>query len=206
MTEPVSQTAEPRKFLFFKDSRPIGPTIDDKINAAVQEIKEDVGSGFSFVLLLVMAMGAQVFPNVEDIILVFWQFFLTLVWIVAIFGMVASGMSAKRRTYQSGVPSKQTYGTFALLACLIVSVGWTFFVGFGSLIFGDQLEYLSKVRGISVLVTPFLFALYVLRSIQERIQWILDLRAEQGLILAQGTDGKDGETDSHSAWIERPIK
>lgn len=189
MTEPVSHTAEVRKFLFFKDSRPIAPTIDDKITAAVQEIKDDVGGGFSSVLLFVMAMGALVFPNVEDIILMFWQFFLTLVWIVAIFGMVASGMSAKRRIYQSGVPSKQTYGTFALLVCLIFSVGWAFFVGFGSLILGDQLEFLSEVRGISVLVTAFLFALYVLRSIQERIQWILELRAEQGHVLAQRTEG-----------------
>ncbi|WP_395779809.1 hypothetical protein [Aquidulcibacter sp.] len=206
MTEPVSHTAEVRKFLFFKDSRPIAPSIGDKITATVQEMKEQVGGGFSAVMLLVMAMGMQVSPNLEGNILMFWELFLTAVWIVAILGMFASGVTAKPRTYQSGIPSKRTYGTGTLLTCLILSLVWACYVGFGSLMFEDQLGYLSNVRGVSFLVASFLTALYVLRSIQERIQWILDLRAEQGLILAQGTDGKDGETDSHSAWIERPIK
>lgn len=206
MTEPVSQTAEARKFLFFKDSRPIATTIDEKITAAVQEIKELVGGGFSAAMLVVMAMGMQVSPSLEGNIRMFWELFLTAVWIVAILGICASGVTAKPRPYQSGIPSKRTYGTNALLTCLILSLMWACFVGFGSLMFEDQLSYLGNARGISFLVASFLTALYVLRSIQERIQWILDLRAEQGVIFAQGTEGKDGEMDTQSAWIERPIK
>ena len=190
MTEPVSHTAEVRKFLFFKDSRSIGPSIDDKITAAVQEIKEQVGGGFGAVMLLVMAMGMQVSPSLEGNSLLFWELLLTAVWIVAILGMAASGVTANRGTYQSGIPSKRTYGTNTLLTCLILSLGWACFVGFGSLMFEDQLGYLSNVRGLSILVSSFLTALYVLRAIQERIQWILDLRAEQGHVLAQGADGE----------------
>ncbi len=206
MTEPVSQTAQVRKFLFFKDSRPIGPTTDDKINAAVQEIKELVGDGFSAAMLLVMAMGMQVSPSLEGNIRLFWELFLTAVWFVAILGMCASGVTAKPRTYQSGIPSKRTYGTNTLLTCLILSLGWACFVGFGSLMLEDQLGYLSDVRGLSILVSSFLTALYVLRAIQERIQWILDLRAEQGLVLPQGADGEAASQKSGPAWFQLPTK
>ncbi len=190
MTEPVSDTADVRKFLFFKDSRPIAPSIDDKITAAVHEIKEQVGGGFGAVMLLVMAMGMQASPSLEGNSLMFWELFLTAVWIVAILGVAASGVTAARGTYQSGISSKRTYGTNTLLTCLILSLGWACFVGFGSLMFEDQLGYLSDVRGLSILVSSFLTALYVLRSTQERIQWILDLRAERGHVSAQGADGE----------------
>lgn len=206
MTEPVSQTAEVRKFLFFKDSRPIGLGMEDKISAAVEEIKALVGGGFSAVMLLVIAMGMQVSPSLEGNSRIFWELFLTAVWIVAVLGIAASGVTATRGTYQCGIPSKRTYGTNTLLTCLNLSLVWACYVGFGSLMFEDQLGYLSNVRGVSFLVVSFLTALYALRSIQERIQWILDLRAEQGLTLAQSTDGKDGEMDSQSAWIERPTR
>lgn len=203
MTEPVSHTAEVRKFLFFKDSRPIAPSIDDKVNAAVQEIKEQVGGGFSAVMLLVMAMGMQVSPSLEGNSRMFWELFRTAVWIVAILGIAASGVTATRGIYQSGIPSKRTYGTNTLLTCLILSLGWACFVGIGSLMFEDQLGYLSDLRGLSILVSAFLTALYVLRAIQERTQWILDLRAEQGHVSVQSAEGNKTH-GSRVAWHEKP--
>ncbi|MFM1977170.1 MAG: hypothetical protein RL145_2016 [Pseudomonadota bacterium] len=189
MTEPVSHTAEVRKFLFFKDSRPIAPSIDAKITAAVQEIKEQVGGGFAGLLLLAIAL------NVDDLIMFQpfsdgWDFFLLVLCVLASLGILASHAQATPREFQCGIDGKRTYLTSILSIAATLATVWTLAAAAAGYVFTVQLEQLYETRGIAFLVTALLTLLSALRSIQERIQWIFDLRAEQGHVPAQGTDGK----------------
>lgn len=203
MTEPVSHTAEVRKFLFFKDSRPIAPTIDDKITAAVQEIKEQAGGGFAGLLLLSMAL------NVDDLIKFQpfsdgWNFFLLVLCVLASLGILASHAQATPREFQCGIDGKRTFLTGILSFAATLATVWTIAAAAAGYVFTVQLEQLYETRGIAFLVTSLLTLLGALRAIQERIQWILDLRAEQGHMLPQGPEGETASPKSVPAWFQRP--
>ena len=204
MTEPVSQTAEARKFLFFKDSRPIGPTIDDKITAAVQEIVHAVVMGFYSVLQMCVPM-LRIASFGESPLFDFGDVLLVLVFIVAGIGMLTTYSKIGRRPYQSGIPRQRTYGSSALLVGMIVTLGTVFMLMFGLWRFDAQVDQQNDASYILLLAIAFLMLLWSLCTIQERIQWILDLTAEQGHGLAHGN--VDDETNgSRPAWYQRPAK
>ncbi len=187
MTEPVSHTAEVRKFLFFKDSRPIAPTNDEKISVAVEEIKEQTGGGFAGVLLLSIAL------NVDDLIAKQswsggWEFFLLVTCVLAGLGIFASLAQSSPRSFRSGIDGKRTFFTSILSGAATLATVWTIASAAAGYVFTVQLEQLYETRGIAFCVTALLVLLSALRAIQERIQWILDLRAEQGHVLAQGAE------------------
>jgi hypothetical protein len=205
MTEPVSQTAEARKFLFFKDSRPIGPGIEDKISAAIQEIIYAFSMGFMslFQIYLPISMIASfrdspLFDFLSDLLLV--------VFILAFIGMLTANSKIGPRPYQSGIPRHRTYFSDALGVGMVAIVGCAF-----ALISdlwrpnGPQSEQ-NDARNLALLANAFVMLLWSLRSIQERIQWVLDLRAEQGHVLAQGAESEDTNRESQPAWYQRPAK
>ncbi|MCA3694405.1 hypothetical protein [Aquidulcibacter sp.] len=203
MTEPVSHTAEVRKFLFFKDSRPIAPSIDDKINSAVQEMKEQVGGGFAGLSLLAIAL------NLDDLIkfqpsIDGWEFFLLAICVLASLGIFASLAQANSRDFQCGIQGKRTHVTSILSSAATLAMIWTFAAAAAGYVFTAQLEQLYETRGTALLVTALLTLLSALRAIQERIQWILDLRAEQGQVSAQRADGEAASPKSGPAWFQRP--
>lgn len=205
MTEPVSQTAEARKFLFFKDSRPIAPSIDDKISAAVQEIIHGVGMGFTSVFLLCLTLSLiPLFGKapVGDL----RYGLLALIYILASLGMLSANSKIGPRLYQSGIPKRRTYVSDALYVGMAAAAGSAFVLIFEIWRPSGVSSQQNDANKFALIANGFLLLLWSLRMIQERIQWILDLRAEQGHVLAQGTDGKEGEGDTQSAWIERPIK
>jgi hypothetical protein len=70
---------------------------------------------------------------------------------------------------------------------------------------GPQSEQ-NDARNLALLANAFVMLLWSLRSIQERIQWVLDLRAEQGHVLAQGAESEDTNRESQPAWYQRPAK
>ncbi|MFN8732583.1 MAG: hypothetical protein ACK5ZD_05420 [Hyphomonadaceae bacterium] len=203
MTEPVSQTAEARKFLFFKDSRPIGPTSDDKITAAVQEIVHAVVVGFWSVLQMHVPM-LRIASFRESPLSVFWDVLLVLVFIVAFIGMLTTYSKIGRRPYQSGIPRQRTYGSSALLVGMIVTLGAVFMLMFGLWRFDAQVDQQNDAISILLLAIAFLMLLWSLCTIQERIQWILDLRAEQGHVLGQGAESENTNRGSRPAWYQRP--
>ena len=205
MTEPVSHTAEVRTFFFFKDSRPIGPTIDAKITAAVQEIVHAVGMGFLSVfqiclpISMIASFGDSPLVNLGSVLLV-------LVFILAVIGMLTTNSKIGPRPYQSGIPRHRTYGSSALLVGVMVALGAAFTLSFGLWRFDAQVDQQNDASKIALLAGAFLLLLCSLRSIQERIGWIVDLRAEQGHMLAQGTDGDEIDPNAEPAWYQRPAK
>jgi NADH:ubiquinone oxidoreductase subunit 6 (subunit J) len=205
MTEPVSQTAEARKFLFFKDSRPIGPTSDDKITAAVQEIVHAVVMGFYSVLQMCVPM-LRIASFGESPLFDFGDVLLVLVFILAGIGMLTTYSKIGRRPYQSGIPRQRTYGSSALLVGMIVTLGAVFMLMFGLWRFDAQVDQQNDASYILLLAIAFLMLLWSLCTIQERIQWILDLRAEQGHIVGKGAEREDTNRGSQPAWYQRPAK
>jgi hypothetical protein len=206
MTEPVSQMAEVRKFLFLKDSRPIGPTIDAKITAAVQEINEVLGLGYIAITALIYGMDLQVSPFLADKFRGGWEIFVAGVFCFAVFGMIRTSSQLKPRMDQSGIPNKRAYGTTALSPLVIVGPAWVLVAIFGGLASDGLLADMPETRGIALLASAFVMFLYTFCFIQERTQWIFDLREEQGHMLAQGTDGDEIDPNAEPAWYQRPAK
>ena len=203
MTEPVSQTAEARKFLFFKDSRPIAPTIDDKITAAVQEIVHAVVIGFLSVLQM-CAPILRIASFGESPLSDFWDVLLVLVFILAVIGMLTTYSKIGPRPYQSGIPRHRTYVSDALGVGMIVTLGAVFMLMFGLWRFDAQVDQQNEASYILLLAIAFLMLFWSLCTIQERIQWILDLRAEQGHVLGQGAESENTNRGSQPAWYQRP--
>lgn len=203
MTEPVSHTAEVRKFLFFKDSRPIGPSIDDKINSAVQEIIHGVGTGFTSVLLLCIPIGLiPVFGEgpIGDL----KNGLLALFYILGALGMLTANRKIGPRLYQSGIPNRRTFVSDALSLVMAVAAASAFVLIFELWPLNGGLSQQNDAGKLALLANGFLLLLWSLRMIQERIQWILDLRAEQGQVSAQGADGETASPKSGPAWFQRP--
>ncbi|OYU52791.1 MAG: hypothetical protein CFE27_05450 [Alphaproteobacteria bacterium PA1] len=205
MTEPVSHTAEARKFLFFKDSRPLGPTIDDKINAAVQEIIHGVSMGFwsvfQFCLPISMIASFRDSPLFD-----FLSVLLVVVFILAVIGMLTANSKIGPRPYQSGIPRHRTYVSDALGVGMVAVVGCAFALVFDLWRPNGPLSEQNDASNLALLASAFLMLLWSLRSIQERIQWVLDLRAEQGHMLARGTERDEIDPNAEPAWYQRPAK
>jgi hypothetical protein len=205
LSEPVSQTAEARKFLFFKDSRPIGPGIEDKINAAVQEIIHGVSMGFwsvfQFYLPISMIASFRDSPQFD-----FLSVLLVVVSILAVIGMLTANSKIGPRPYQSGIPRHRTYVSDALGVGMVAVVGCAFALIFDLWRPNGPLSEQNDASNLALLASAFLMLLWSLRSIQERILWVLDLRAEQGHVLAQGAESEDTNRGSQPAWYQRPAK
>ena len=205
MTEPVSQTAEARKFLFFKDSRPIGPTSDDKISAAVQEIIHGVSMGFTSVFLLCLTLSLiPLFGKgpIGDL----RYALLGLIYILASLGMLSANSKIGPRLYQSGIPKRRTYVSDALYVGMAAAAGSAFVLIFEIWRPSGVSSQQNDANKFALIAHGFLLLLWSLRMIQERIQWILDLRAEQGHVLGQGAESENTNRGSRPAWYQRPAQ
>jgi hypothetical protein len=203
MTEPVSHLAEARTFLFFKDARPVGPSIDAMITAAIQEIKDAIGLGLLGVILLSLVFKKVSYflgPHIQE----FTDLFRMFVFWIAMFGIIASLSKFKPRLYQSGIPNKRTRFGNALRVCVIIAASWAFLVTFGSLIFGEQLKPFRSQSILAIVVTSSTMFLYAMRFIQDRVEWILDLRAEQGLDFAPAAKGSGSNAGPQPASYGLP--
>jgi hypothetical protein len=205
MTEPVSQTAEARKFLFFKDSRPIGPTTDDKISAAIQEIIHAVVMGFMSLCQIYLPIH-RIASFGESPLFDFLSVLLFVVFILAVIGMLTANSKIGPRPYQSGIPRHRTYVSDALGVGMVAVVGCAFALISDLWRPNGPLSEQNDASNLALLANAFVMLLLSLRSIQERIQWILDLRAEQGHVLAQGAESEDTNRESQPAWYQRPAK
>ena len=203
MTDPVSHLAQARTFLFFKDERPVGPSIDAMITAAVQEIKEAIGLGFFSVILLSLVLKKVSYflgPHIQD----FTGLFRMFVFWIAMFGIISSLNNFKPRLYQSGIPITRTRFGNALRVCVVIAASWAFLVTFGSLIFGEQLKPFRNQSILAVVVTSSTMFLYAMRFIQDRVDWIIDLRAEQGLDFAPAAKGSGSNAGPQPASYGLP--
>ena len=205
MTEPVSQTAEAPRFLFWTDKRPIAPDVETKITCAIAEIEmagnQVVGSlGLIGFLLLFRAGESEDLSVAQS-----WSGPLLMMLASVLSLMTVTGTQDwfARSVFQSGIPTDRTRLSRILfviaisaLACLMVNVV------LGVLNRAERSDlYLAELAG---LYTVCALASYG-SSIIVRARWILELRVEQGHKLPLGND--DDETNgSRPAWYQRPAK
>jgi hypothetical protein len=175
------------------------------ITAAIQEIKEAVGAGFGsfFILFIVLRKVSASFGTDVQYLT---ELFLILMYLIALLGVFAGLRNFKARVYQSGLPLTRTRLSNVLYICVLGAASWAFLVTIGSLIFVEQLKPFREQDRLALLVTSCTMFLYAMRLIQERIEWIIDLRAEQGFDFAAGADGEKSDLASRPAWYRRATR
>ena len=205
MTEPVSQTAEAQKFLFWTDKRPIAPDAETKITCAIAEIgvaAAQVVNSLTFIgfLFLIRAGDSEDFSLVRSMLGPLLMMLATGLMLVCVSG---ADEWFPRSVFQSGIPSDQTRLSRILLviamsalACLMVNV---------VLLVLNRAEqeglYLAELAGLYATCALASYG----SSIIVRARWILELRVKQGHKLQLGND--DDETNgSRPAWYQRPAK
>jgi hypothetical protein len=205
LTEPVSQTAEAQKILFWTDKRPIAPDVETKITCTIAEIGmtgvQVVGSlmliGF---LLLIRAGESEDFSVAQSMSGPF------LIMLAVVLGLLTGTRAQEwfpRSTFQSGIPTDRTRLSRILFVIAITALaGFTVSLLLIGLDLGEQSDlYLAELAGLHTVCALASYG----SSIIVRARWILELRAEQGHGLAHGNDG-DESTASQPALQERPIK
>jgi len=205
MTEPVSQTAEAQKILFWTDKRPLAPDLDTKITCAIAEIgvaAVQVVSSLMFIgyLLLIRAGESEDFSIVRSMS-------------GPLLMMLASGLMLvtvtrthewfPRSVFQSGIPSDQTR-----LSRILLVIAMSALAGFMMCLVLSMLNraepsdlYLAELAGLCATCALASYG----SSIIVRARWVLQLRAEQGHKLPLSNDS-DETTASQPAWYQRPAK
>ena len=203
MTEPVSQTGEARKFLFWTDKRPIAPDTETKITCAISEIGMagvQVLCNLVFIGLLLQVQAL----DLEDHTVAPSVFGPLLMPLASIFFFLTGAHAGfPRSAFQSGVPTDQTRLSRILLVIAMAAFGgFMVSLSFWVLNLAERSDlYLAELAG---LYTVCALASYG-SSIIVRACWILELRAEQGHKLPLGND-EDETTASQPAWHQRATK
>lgn len=205
MTEPVSQTAEAQKFLFWTDKRPIAPDVETKITCAIAEIgvaAAQVVSSLTFIgfLFLIRAGETEDFSLARSM---FGPLLMMLAVGLVFVSVTGADKWYPRSVFQSGIPTDRTRLSRILFVIAMAALaGFTVSPILFVLDLGERTHlYLAELAG---LYTVCALASYG-SSIIVRARWILELRVEQGHKLPLGNDG-DETTASRPAWYQRPAK
>ncbi len=205
MTEPVSQTAEAQKILFWTDKRPIAPDVETKITCAIAEIgmagNQVVGSlaliGF---LLLFRAGESEDFSSAQ---FMYGSLLMILASVLSLMTVTGTQEWFARSDFQSGIPTDRTRLSRILFVIAITALaGFTVSLLLVGLDLDEQRDlYLAELAGLYTVCALASCG----SSIIVRARWILELRVKQGHKLPLGND--DDETNgSRPAWYQRPAK
>ncbi len=206
MTEPVSQTAEAPRFLFWTDKRPIAPDVETKITCAIAEIgmtgAQVVGSLMLIGFPLLIRAGES-----EDFSVAQSMAGPLLIMLALVLGFLTGTRAQEwfpRSTFQSGIPTDRTRLSRILFVIAITALaGFTVSLLLIGLDLGEQSDlYLAELAGLHTVCALGSYG----SSIIVRARWILQLRAEQGHGLDHGNDGEDTNRGSQSALFQRSAK
>ena len=205
MTEPVSQTAEAQKILFWTDKRPIAPDVETKITCAIAEIgmagNQVVGSlAFIGFLLLIRAGESEDFSSAQ---FMYGSLLMILASVLSLMTMTGTQEWFARSVFQSGIPTDRTRLSRILFVIAITALaGFTVSLLLVGLDLDEQRDlYLAELAGLYATCALASYG----SSIIVRARWILELRVKQGHKLQLGND--DDETNgSRPAWYQRPAK
>jgi len=205
MTEPVSQTAEAQKILFWTDKRPIAPDVETRITCAIAEIgmagNQVVGSlAFIGFLLLIRAGESEDFSSAQ---FMYGSLLMILASVLSLMTMTGTQEWFARSVFQSGIPTDRTRLSRILFVIAITALaGFTVSLLLVGLDLDEQRDlYLAELAGLYATCALASYG----SSIIVRARWILELRVKQGHKLQLGND--DDETNgSRPAWYQRPAK
>ena len=185
MTEPVSQTAEARKILFWTDKRPLAPDLETRITCAIAETRADASSSALVLLLIGLPYFVNESTNVEFFSNLIYPFVTAAVFAIYLLAAVVASQNLPKSNgqnlaFRSGIPESKTRLSRMIFWVWIILA----FSYFGALIAHSlgsvwpkpliNNQVMVMAMGIAVPV------LYSARRAQELLLWVLDLRAQQG--------------------------
>ena len=127
---------------------------------------------------------------------------------VALILLIGSPIRSKsdfdKPTYQSGIPQQRTQISRALFLAVLLLI--TCFMACLVLFLIDYARfkniYFAELLGLTVVFAIGSHGAAVI----ERVRWVLELRAEQGHVLAFGEEGEEVETGSRIPWYRRATR
>jgi hypothetical protein len=216
MTEPVSQETEAQKILFWTDKRPVAPDLETRITCAIAEMGQRAYSALvtsiSVGIIFQFLPGRGIVSSLEGSSFDYFGYAL-FGPILIIFGSFLSILigpplgdrsDLHMPTYQSGIPQQRTRISRALfLAAALLPIGFLIHVLFVSIdLTRLKGPYFAELLGVFILLGVSSHAAAAI----ERVRWILQLRAEQGHVLAFGEEGEDVNKGSKIPWYRRATR
>jgi len=186
MTEPVSHTAEVQKILFWTDKRPLAPDVETRITCAIAEAIGAMAGMASFLVSICLihnfGVWRQDFSSADlkaEISIA--MMFVAVALIYAIGNNLAKRTGGHNVLFQSGIPAARTRVSRVIKIIFYASLA----------IFLLELSYdLAGGRFRGGVVDAYFVEIFVLVALfglasgisaaQERLNWVLDLRAQQG--------------------------
>jgi hypothetical protein len=200
---------DPQKILFWTDKRPIAPDVETRITCAIAEASLIAGYAAAFLLqfgTMFLLVGVGSTTNWDEPISAY-----THIAMIAFLGAAAvvsrhqiPKSNGQPLAFRSGIPETRTgVSHFLMIVTSIVFAVW--FGGLlanlvGYLQFFDFSENTLSVFGV-------LFVLSILqdgRRVQELLLWVLDLRAEQGHVIAFEPHPMAAPMTVENDWWKKP--
>ena len=188
MTEPVSYTAEAPKFLFWTDKRPLAPDLETRITCALAEaISAIVGnSALMMLVYFIYKFSAERQSINGPIPASFFDFPLVLLVLILVLTIALGNYNIKRGwgenvAFQSGIPLARTRVSrwICILLCPVMVLGAGAFIF--DMFSGNGRDGFFGSYSVEFLVLVLIFGLSGgIATAQERLSWVLDLRAQQG--------------------------
>ena len=211
MTEPVSHKAEAQQILFWTDKRPLAPDVETRITCAIAEAIGAIAGMTAFLMFIgfIYQFGVRR-QNLSSTSLETSDFSLAIVF-VAVALMIVIGNNLAKRTggrnvfLQSGIPSARTRVSslikiifYASLAVFPLAVSY-------DLAGGRFRGGVADVYSVEIFVLVAIFGLASgISAAQERLSWVLDLRAQQGHAITFKTHPMAAPMTVENDWWKKP--
>ena len=216
MSEPVSQDAEAQKILFWTDTRPLAPDVETRITCAIAEMGQRaynvLGTSLAVGIIFQILPGRGIESSLEGSSFDYFSHALIgiILLILANFLVIFIGTPLGDRgdlrnpTYQSGIPQQRTRLSRALLV-----VSMLILICFMIYMIASMINH-TRFQDSNI---AELVGLYIVLGISsqgaaviERVRWILELRAQQGHVLAFGAEGEVADTGTKIPWYRRATR
>ena len=216
MIKTLSQEPSPQKILFWTDKRPVAPDVETRITCAIAEagmrayrmLTVSVAVGIIFQIL----PGRGIESSLEGSSFDYFShaFIGIILLILANFLVIIIGTPLGDRgdlrnpTYQSGIPQQRTRLSRALLV-----VSMLILICFMIYMIASMINHTRFQDSNIAELVGFYIVLGISSqgaAVIERVRWVLELRAQQGHVLAFSEEGEEVDTGSRIPWYRRATR
>ncbi|MCA3694407.1 hypothetical protein [Aquidulcibacter sp.] len=202
----------PNQILFWTDKRPLAPDVETRISCAIAEAIGTIAAMASFLVFICLiyhfGVWRQDFSGADikaEISLA--MMFVAVALIYAIGNNLAKRTGGRNVLFQSGIPLARTRVSrfikmmfHATLAVFLLALVYSYVVG-------QHRGGIFDTYSVEMMVFAAILGLAAgIAAAQERLGWVLDLRAQQGHHLALEADSDDAIREPSSLQVERPTK
>lgn len=200
----------PNKILFWTDKRPLAPDVETRISCAIAEAIGAIAAMTSFLVFICLIHNFGVWRQDLSGADLGAEFAIAMMFVVVAL-IYAIGNSLAKRTggrnvlLQSGIPLARTRVSrfiklmfHATLAVFLLALVYTFAVG---RIRGGIFD----VYSVEIMVFAAIFGIASgISAAQERLSWVLDLRAQQGHKIPLEPHSTETPMAVENDWQEKP--